>query len=67
MIETIKALLPSRDSFVWILGILSGIVIYLGANPPFMEWGYYQWIAGLGFLITTVSAQMSASKLRGAK
>lgn len=61
----IKDFLPNRDSIVWILGIVGGIIVYLAANKPPTMWDYYQWLAAIGFAISTISAQMSSSKLPG--
>lgn len=67
MTDTIKNALPNRDHIVWILGIFGGIIIYLSSNKPPSQWDYYQWLAALGFAVSTISAQMSSSKLPGAK
>lgn len=56
----------TRDSILLWVGILGGLVVYLAGNKPPLDWGYYEWLAALGYLISVVSAKLATSPLPGA-
>lgn len=45
-----------REKLAPVIGIIAGLLTYLLAAKPIMEWGYYEWLAGLGYAISVVSA-----------
>ena len=57
--------MPTRDSFVWWLGILGGVVVYLAAASPVPEWDYYAWLQFVAFVVATVSGKLATSPLAG--
>lgn len=52
-----------RNGWGPVLGVLAGVLMYLSGTKPLMEWGYYEWLAALGFVVSTLSAQMGWSLL----
>lgn len=56
----------TRDSLLLWVGIVGGVVIYLSGTKPIMEWGYYEYLSALGYLVSVVSAKLATSPLRGA-
>lgn len=55
----------TRDSWVLLLGILAGLVLYLAGTKPIWEWGYYEYLAFAGYLISVISAKLGTSALAG--
>jgi hypothetical protein len=55
----------TRDSILLIVGVLAGLVLFLTGTKPFMEWGYYDWLAAAGYVLSVVSAQLGSSPLKG--
>lgn len=53
----------TRDSIVLWLGILAGLIMYLAGTKPVTEWGYYEWLAGAGYVISVISAKLGTSVL----
>jgi hypothetical protein len=57
----------TRDSvFLW-LGIIGGIVLYLGNLPPPIQWTWAQWMSTLGAAISIIAAKLQTSPLVGDK
>lgn len=58
--------MPTRDSIVWWLGIVGGLIVYLAAAAPPTQWDYYAWLQFAGVVIATVSGKLATSPLAGA-
>lgn len=55
----------ARDSALLWIGIIGGIVIYLTGTKPVWEWGYYEWLAAVGYAVSVISAKLGNSPLPG--
>ena len=55
----------TRDSLILWAGILAGLVLYLADNKPPTQWGYYEWLAFAGYVLSVISAKLSGSVLAG--
>lgn len=54
----------ARDSAIWWLGIFGGLIVYLNGQTSPTEWGYYQWLSAVGYVISVVSAKLSTAPQR---
>lgn len=57
----------TRDSLLWMLGIAGAFVLYLGNTNPPIHWTWAQWMQFLAMAISTLSAKLSTSPLKGAE
>lgn len=58
-------MIPSfgRESWIWYLGIVSAVLVYLSQSEPPASWDYAQWIQAAAFVVATISAKLSLSPL----
>lgn len=56
----------TRDSWVWLLGLLAATVGYLiTAQKPPTDWGYMEWLQVVSFVLAYVVGRLSTSPLAG--
>jgi hypothetical protein len=56
---------PTRDSLVWIFGLLLAIVGYLiGVGKPPTEWNYGDWLATISAALGILMAKLQGSPLQ---
>ena len=55
----------TRDSLILWAGILAGLVLYLADTKPPTQWGYYEYLAFAGYVLSVVSAKLGGSPLAG--
>lgn len=56
----------TRDSWVWLLGLLAAAVGYLiTAQKPPTAWGYMEWLQAVSFVLAYIVGRFSTSPLAG--
>lgn len=57
----------TRDSVLWWLLIVGGVLAYLSQSPSPTTWSYPEWIKALSMLVSTVAGKLATSPLPGAE
>lgn len=57
----------TRDSLLLWLGILAGVMMYLGNMPVPTQWTTMQWVQAFGGVLAVLCAKLATSPLIGEK